>query len=68
MPIYDFECVKCNHAFECFMKVGQDQGNLTCPECGAAHPKKIVSRIQTPDFKRLGQRILERMAKRNAGE
>lgn len=68
MPIYEFECSKCCHVFERFMKMEEDHSGLTCPACGAKDPKKIVSLVQNPDFKRLGKRIWERMQKRQAGE
>ena len=32
MPLYDFECTKCQHKFEVFLKMREDPGALTCPE------------------------------------
>ncbi len=47
MPLYDFECTKCQHKFEVFLKMREDPGALTCPECGAGKPRKLVTAFQT---------------------
>ncbi len=44
MPIYDYQCEKCEHAFE--MNLGMDNRNRPttepCPECGALSVKKTI--------------------------
>jgi len=47
MPLYDFECTKCQHKFEVFLKMREDPGALTCPECGAGKPRKLITAFQT---------------------
>ncbi len=47
MPLYDFECNKCQHKFEAFLKMRETPDALTCPECGAGKPRKLVTAFQT---------------------
>ena len=41
MPIYEYQCEACGHAFEKMMKVRADPP--PCPECGADQVQKQVS-------------------------
>jgi len=42
MPIFDYRCDACGHAFDVLQKLGADP--LTdCPECGQAELKKMLS-------------------------
>ena len=66
MPIYEFECISCKHVFECFMKVDEDQKDLTCPECGAINPKKLIGRTSFHSRERFEERLARRMAARQA--
>ena len=66
MPIYEYACQKCNHAFEALQKVSE--GPLRkCPECGALQLKRLVSAPQfrlkgtgwyETDFKKDGKKRL----------
>ncbi|MCD6153077.1 MAG: zinc ribbon domain-containing protein [Syntrophobacterales bacterium] len=47
MPIYVYECQKCSHEFEVYQNIGEGNENLTCPECGAKTPKKLVTPFKT---------------------
>jgi putative FmdB family regulatory protein len=47
MPIYEFECTKCHHEFEAFLKLDESYENLECPKCGQKSPKKLISAIRT---------------------
>jgi putative FmdB family regulatory protein len=47
MPLYDFECSKCSHVFEVFLKITEDFEKLPCPQCGAQKPRKLVSAFRT---------------------
>lgn len=47
MPLYDFECSKCSHAYEAFMKMSDRFDDLPCPQCGATKPRKLVSPFRT---------------------
>lgn len=42
MPIYEYACGKCGHAFERLARNLND-GAKTCPKCGAANPRKAFS-------------------------
>lgn len=42
MPLYEYACRKCGHAFEALQK-GSDGPLRKCPECGALQLKKLVS-------------------------
>jgi len=64
MPIYEFEC-SCKHIFECLMKVGEDQGVVTCPKCGAVNPKKLIGRASFHSRERFEERLARRMAARH---
>ncbi len=43
MPIYEYQCQKCDHQFETIQKVA-DAPLEKCPECGKRALKKLVSR------------------------
>ncbi|MDI9570823.1 MAG: zinc ribbon domain-containing protein [Pseudomonadota bacterium] len=47
MPLYDFECLRCQRQFEAFLKMRETPAALTCPECGAGNPRKLVTAFQT---------------------
>ena len=47
MPIYDYECIKCQHVFEVFQKIGEGNENLTCTACGETNPRKLVAACRT---------------------
>jgi putative FmdB family regulatory protein len=50
MPIYEYECRKCGHAFEALQKL--TEGPLRkCPECGELRLRKLVS---APTFRLKG--------------
>jgi len=43
MPIYEYQCKKCDERFEAIRPMGDTGRGLTCPECGAKAPKKVPS-------------------------
>lgn len=47
MPLYEFECSKCHHEFEAFIKLDESYENLECPRCGKTSPKKLISAIRS---------------------
>jgi len=47
MPIYEFECSKCQTVYERVMKVDEDYLVLECPSCGATKPKKLATAFRT---------------------
>ncbi len=46
MPIYEFECEKCGRVFE--ELVAADSEPPPCPECGAAHARRLISLVSPP--------------------
>ncbi|HPF98987.1 MAG TPA: zinc ribbon domain-containing protein [Kiritimatiellia bacterium] len=42
MPIYEYQCKKCGHAFEKLVLKASD-GAKKCPKCGAGAPVKQFS-------------------------
>ena len=42
MPIYEYQCSKCDHYFEALQKVS-DQPLRECPECGKHALKRLMS-------------------------
>ena len=50
MPIYEYVCQSCGHAFDALQKMSDDR--LTdCPECGEPQLKKLLS---APNFRLKG--------------
>ena len=47
MPIYEFECSKCETVYERLMKVDESYDTLECPSCGATKPKKLATAFRT---------------------
>ena len=44
MPLYEFECKKCEHTFDKVMSIKEmDTIKLTCPECGSSSIRKLIS-------------------------
>jgi len=60
MPLYDFECAKCAHAFEAFHKMNEGSEEIACPQCGAKNPKKIITKFRTNNW----SNFLDTMEKR----
>ena len=50
MPIYEYACEACGHAFEALQKVS-DKPLRKCPECGKPKLRKLVS---APSFRLKG--------------
>jgi putative FmdB family regulatory protein len=51
MPIYEYQCRECKHAFDALQKMSDDP--LTdCPDCGKPELRKLLS---APNFRLKGQ-------------
>ena len=63
MPLYEFKCRECEHRFEELVgsHVGLDQGDVACPECGAADPERLMSRDYAPISRQLTSNQKRRM-------
>ncbi len=42
MPIYEYKCPDCGHAFDAIQKMSDDPIKV-CPSCGAGQVKKLIS-------------------------
>jgi putative FmdB family regulatory protein len=43
MPIYEYQCTQCEHCFEMIHGVSDKDLKITCPRCGAANPRRMMS-------------------------
>ena len=43
MPIYEFECTKCQNKFDELVRISVNLADIVCPQCGANSPKKLMS-------------------------
>ncbi len=46
MPIYEYECKKCNAVFDCIVMKASDPVKPTCEKCGSTSVNKLVSRVR----------------------
>jgi putative FmdB family regulatory protein len=44
MPLFEFRCNGCHAEFEALCRDTRAEG-LTCPQCGAAAPSRLISRF-----------------------
>jgi putative FmdB family regulatory protein len=47
MPIYEYQCRRCNIRFETLRPIRDDGRDLSCPECGDEKPEKVFSTFAT---------------------
>lgn len=43
MPIYEYRCIRCGSKFELMRRLSDDDEGVTCPDCGAGEPEKVLS-------------------------
>lgn len=43
MPIYEFKCKKCSHAFETLVMNSREE--IACPKCNSKNVSKEISRV-----------------------
>ncbi|NLI12878.1 FmdB family zinc ribbon protein [Pelotomaculum propionicicum] len=43
MPIYEFRCAACGRHFEKLCPIGESGEKLSCPNCGARAPHRVMS-------------------------
>ncbi len=42
MPIYEYECTKCNTVFEILVSINADE-NIRCEKCDSTETRKLIS-------------------------
>jgi putative FmdB family regulatory protein len=47
MPIYEYECLKCQERFELRRQIFDSDSNVRCPKCGAEKPTRVFSVFTT---------------------
>ena len=50
MPLYEFQCIKCQHQTEVFQKI-HAPNTRTCPNCGS---NTFTKKVSAPQFKLKG--------------
>jgi putative FmdB family regulatory protein len=55
VPLYEYACRECGHEFEELVgsHVGVDETSVTCPECGAKAPERLMSKKYAPISRQL---------------
>ena len=44
MPLYEFECKKCDHTFDKILTIKEmETVQLACPQCGSDDVRKLIS-------------------------
>jgi putative FmdB family regulatory protein len=43
MPIYEYQCNKCDSKFEVLQSISATNEGLICPECGEPKPRRLLS-------------------------
>ncbi|MBN1994627.1 MAG: zinc ribbon domain-containing protein [Anaerolineae bacterium] len=43
MPIYEYICQDCGEKYEKLVRSLKAKVELTCPQCGSQHAKKVIS-------------------------
>jgi len=49
MPVYEFQCNRCNSKFEEYFKSSTEQKKIFCPSCQSGRIQKIFSVFGTHD-------------------
>ena len=47
MPIYEYNCRKCQHPFWKVVQVSSSKEGPTCPKCGSRDLERLISRFNT---------------------
>ncbi|MCP4547906.1 MAG: zinc ribbon domain-containing protein [bacterium] len=51
MAIYEYKCSKCDHKFSAMLSISkrdEEEKTLTCPECEAGEPRRLLSLFSMP--------------------
>jgi len=66
MPVYEFECEKCAARFEDL--VASQTTSLTCPECGSARTKRLLSPVSPAGRQPRGAKVRSDESRRGERE
>jgi putative FmdB family regulatory protein len=47
MPIYEFQCGRCNHVFEVLCRASDEKHRASCTRCASKKTKKLMSVCRT---------------------
>jgi len=47
MPIYEYECNKCDDRFELHREITDSDSEIRCPKCGTENPRRVFSMFVT---------------------
>ena len=43
MPIYEYECAKCEHRYDVLCRITQANEPKTCPQCASSQSKRRIA-------------------------
>ncbi len=43
MPVFDYQCTKCNSTYDVFHKTREVEEDVVCPSCGSKEHKRLIS-------------------------
>ncbi len=46
MPIFEYQCKRCDAVFDCILMKPDEKKDLKCSKCGSTDLKKLVSRVR----------------------
>ncbi len=47
MPLYDYVCYTCGSNFEKLRRIGDDDSEVRCPDCGSERIERLLSTFAT---------------------
>jgi len=66
MPVYEFECERCQARFEELMASGAD--SPACPSCGSAQTQRLLSPVSPPGRVPRGAKVRDSESRRRERE
>ena len=63
MPLYEYQCQKCEQVFEILVRSDKDSKDLTCPHCKDKKVRKMFSTFGTNSDQRLACSVPSASAK-----
>jgi putative FmdB family regulatory protein len=53
MPIYEYDCLECDHSFDKLVRKPSEVDQISCPTCGGGEVKKKLSLFSSQGFSSL---------------